>query len=50
MRLTLNEDLRKFRREPAEQRKMTLVLAALDLIAEKGVRGATVREIAKMLQ
>ncbi|NDW53665.1 TetR/AcrR family transcriptional regulator [Aliiroseovarius sp. PrR006] len=37
----------KFRREPAKQRKEALVLATLSLIAEQGVRGATVREIAK---
>lgn len=36
----------KFRREPAEQRKEALILAALALIAERGVRGATVRAIA----
>ncbi|SEW12331.1 transcriptional regulator, TetR family [Aliiroseovarius sediminilitoris] len=37
----------KFRREPAEQRKEALILAALALIAERGVRGATVRAIAE---
>ncbi len=38
---------RKFRREPAEQRKDALIQAALALIAERGVRGATVRAIAE---
>ncbi len=37
----------KFRREPAKQRKEALILAALDLISERGVRGATVRAIAE---
>lgn len=37
----------KFRREPAEQRKDDLIQATLSLIAEHGVRGATVRAIAK---
>ena len=37
----------KFRREPAKQRKEALIIAALDLIAEQGVRGATVRAIAE---
>ncbi len=37
----------KFRREPAEQRKEALILATLDLVAERGVRGATVRAIAQ---
>lgn len=37
----------KFRRAPAEQRKEALIMAALDLIAEQGVRGATVRAIAE---
>ncbi|MCK8463788.1 TetR/AcrR family transcriptional regulator [Aliiroseovarius sp. S1339] len=36
----------KFRREPAEHRRDALVLATLALIAEQGVRGATVRAIA----
>lgn len=39
----------KFRREPTE-RKEALILATLSLIAEQGVRGATVREIAKRAQ
>ncbi len=43
----MTENAPKFRREPAEQRKEALILATLSLIAEKGVRGATVREIAK---
>ena len=37
----------KFRREPAEQRKDDLIQATLSLIAEQGVRAATVRAIAK---
>ena len=41
-------DLRpKFRREPATQRKEALIQAALALISEQGVAGATVRAIAK---
>ncbi len=36
----------KFRRESAAQRKETLILATLALIAQDGVRGATVRAIA----
>ena len=40
-------DRRKFSREPAEQRRDALIRATLSLIAEKGVRAATVREIAK---
>jgi len=43
----MTETLPKFRREPAQQRQEALILAALTLIAEHGVRGATVREIAK---
>jgi AcrR family transcriptional regulator len=38
---------RKFRREGADSRRQALVLATLDLIAEQGVRGATVRAIAE---
>ena len=38
---------RKFSREPAELRRDALIRATLSLIAEKGVRAATVREIAK---
>lgn len=37
----------KFRREPAERRKEALILATLSLVAEEGVRGATVRAIAE---
>ena len=37
----------KFRREPAEMRKVALIEATLSLIAEKGVRAATVRAIAE---
>ncbi|WP_294609103.1 TetR/AcrR family transcriptional regulator [Roseovarius sp.] len=40
-------DRRKFRREGADQRKEALVRATLSLIAEEGVRGATVRAIAE---
>lgn len=43
----MSEERRKFKREPAESRKEALILATLDLVAEKGVRGATVREIAQ---
>ena len=42
----MSESARTFRREPAEKRKEALVLATLDLIAEGGVRSATVRAIA----
>lgn len=42
----MQDDCRKFRRESAEFRREALILATLDLIAEMGVRGATVREIA----
>lgn len=42
----MSENTRKFRREPAEQRKEALILATLSLIAEQGVGGATVRAIA----
>lgn len=37
----------KFKREPPEQRREALIHATLTLIAELGVRGATVRAIAK---
>lgn len=40
----------KFRREPAEQRREALIAATLSLIAEQGVRGATVRAIAARAQ
>ncbi len=43
----MTDDRRKFRRESAEARKDALILAALDLVAEQGVRGATVRGIAE---
>ncbi|MFW8594672.1 TetR family transcriptional regulator C-terminal domain-containing protein [Cribrihabitans neustonicus] len=43
----MSEDRRKFRRETPEQRKLALIEAALALVAEKGVRGATVRAIAE---
>ncbi|MCA0905684.1 TetR family transcriptional regulator C-terminal domain-containing protein [Ruegeria marisrubri] len=42
----VQDDSRKFKRESAEFRREALILATLDLIAEMGVRGATVREIA----
>ena len=42
----MSESARTFRREPAEKRKEALVLATLALIAEGGVRSATVRAIA----
>ena len=38
---------RKFRREGADLRRSALVRATLDMIAEEGVRGATVRAIAR---
>lgn len=43
----MNDERRKFRRESAQTRKKALILATLDLVAENGVRGATVREIAE---
>lgn len=43
----MSGERRKYKREPAEARKEALVLATLDLVAENGVRGATVREIAE---
>ncbi len=43
----MTETVRKFRRAPAEQRKEALILATLSLIAQQGVRGATVRAIAE---
>ena len=42
----MSESAPTFRREPAEKRKEALVLATLALIAEGGVRSATVRAIA----
>lgn len=41
------EDGPKFRRERPEIRREALIAATLELVAESGVRGATVREIAK---
>lgn len=38
---------RKFKRESAETRKEALIQATLELVAENGVRGATVRAIAE---
>lgn len=43
----MNTERRKFERRPAEARKEALILATLDLVAENGVRGATVRRIAE---
>ena len=43
----MTESRPKFRREPAGQRKEALIEATLSLIAEQGVRGATVRAIAR---
>lgn len=43
----MSETAPKFKREPAEQRKEALISATLSLIAEHGLQGATVREIAK---
>lgn len=43
----MSEERKKFRRESAEARQEALILATLDLVAEKGVRGATVRGIAE---
>lgn len=43
----LTGERRKFRRETPETRRLSLIEAALDLVAEAGVRGATVREIAE---
>lgn len=43
----MSDERRKFKRESAEARREALILAALDLVAEKGVRGATVRGIAE---
>jgi AcrR family transcriptional regulator len=42
----VSEDRKKFKRESAESRQHALILATLDLVAEQGVRGATVRGIA----
>lgn len=43
----MGDERRKFTRESAAQRKEALIRATLSLIAEKGVRGATVRGIAE---
>lgn len=42
----MSDERRKFTRESAEQRRQALIKATLELVAEKGVRGATVRGIA----
>ena len=42
----LNQSSPKFRREPAEARKLALIQATLDLVARDGVSAATVRAIA----
>lgn len=41
------QERRKFKREGAEARRDALIRATLDLIAEQGVQGATVRAIAE---
>jgi AcrR family transcriptional regulator len=43
----VSEERKKFRRESAESRQNALILATLELVAEQGVRGATVRGIAE---
>ena len=43
----MTETNRKFRRKSANIRKEALICATLELISEDGVRGATVRNIAK---
>ncbi|GGA26751.1 TetR/AcrR family transcriptional regulator [Neptunicoccus cionae] len=43
----MSESRPKFRRESAAQRKEALIHAALDLISEQGIGGATVRAIAQ---
>ncbi|TLP62645.1 TetR family transcriptional regulator [Parasedimentitalea maritima] len=43
----MSDARRKFKRETADQRKEALIQATLSLVAEKGVRGATVRAIAE---
>ncbi len=43
----MSEERKKFRRESAESRQEALILATLELVAEQGVRGATVRGIAE---
>lgn len=43
----MSPERRKFKRASAEERKEALIEATLELVAEKGVRGATVRDIAE---
>ncbi|MFV1441602.1 MULTISPECIES: TetR/AcrR family transcriptional regulator [unclassified Phaeobacter] len=43
----MSGERRKFKRATAEERKDALIAATLELVAEKGVRGATVRDIAE---
>lgn len=43
----MGDERRKFKRETADQRKQALIQATLSLVAESGVRGATVRAIAE---
>jgi AcrR family transcriptional regulator len=43
----MGDDRKTFRRETPESRREALILATLDLVAEQGVRGATVRGIAQ---
>lgn len=43
----MSDTRRKFKRESAETRKEALIQATLELVAENGVRGATVRAIAE---
>ncbi|WP_419913006.1 TetR family transcriptional regulator C-terminal domain-containing protein [Hoeflea sp.] len=38
---------RQFKREPPDQRKLDLIEATLSVVAENGVKGATVREISR---
>ena len=43
----MHQNPRKFRREPAEKRREELIFAALEMIADKGVHGASIRNIAE---
>lgn len=43
----MTQSRRKFSREPADARKAALIDATLELVAEKGVGGSTVRAIAE---
>jgi len=43
----VSDERKKFKRESAESRQEALILATLELVAEHGVRGATVRGIAE---